>query len=75
MLIVVDCLFLDVYVPTKAVENSSIGLPVISWFYGGGFLNGGKDLFTPLLPAYDGRGAIAASDGNVIFVSSNHRVR
>lgn len=74
MLTVVDCLFLDLYVPTKAIENPSIKLPVISWFYGGGFLSGGKDLYTPLAPIYDGRGAIEASGGNVIFIASNYRV-
>ncbi len=73
-LILSDCLFLDVYVPAKAIGNPSIRLPVISWFYGGGFINGAKDLFTPLIPFYDGRGPIAASDGNVIFISSNYRV-
>lgn len=70
----VDCLFLDVYIPAKAIENHSTGLPVISWFYGGGFLGGGKDPSTPLLPFYDGKGVIAASKENVIFVASNHRV-
>ena len=74
MLKMVDCLFLDIYVPTKAIENPSIRLPVISWIYGGAFLQGGKDLYTPVAPVYEGRGAIEASGGNVIFVSSNYRV-
>lgn len=71
----VDCLFLDIYVPAKAINNPSMKLPVISWFYGGGYIFGGKDQFEPLLPFYDGTGLIQASDGNVIVVTSNYRVR
>ena len=70
----VDCLFLDIYVPAQAIQNPSIRLPVISWFFGGEFIRGGKDLFTPLLPIYDGRGPIEASGGNIIFLTSNYRV-
>lgn len=69
-----DCLFLDIYVPAKAITNPSLKLPVISWFYGGGYIFGGKDQFEPLLPFYDGTGLIQASDGNVIIVTSNYRV-
>lgn len=71
----VDCLFLDILVPAKAIDNPSLKLPVISWFYGGDYKFGGKDQFEPLLPLYDGTGLIQASDGNVIFVTSNYRVR
>lgn len=69
-----DCLFLDVYVPAKAVRNPALKLPVISWYYGGAYIFGGKDSFEPVLPFYDGTGPIQASDGNVIFVTSNYRV-
>lgn len=72
---VLDCLFLDIYVPTKAVNNPSLKLPVISWFYGGAYIFGGKDSFDPVLPFYDGTGLIEQSQGNVIFVASNYRVR
>ncbi|KAL8784797.1 MAG: hypothetical protein Q9195_008896 [Heterodermia aff. obscurata] len=69
-----DCLFLDVYVPAKAVNDPSLRLPVISWFYGGAFTFGGKDQFQPVLPLYSGTGPIEQSKGNVIFVTSNYRV-
>lgn len=69
-----DCLFLDVYVPAKAVENPGLRLPVISWFYGGAYTFGAKDQFDPILPLYHGDGLIQESGGNVIFVASNYRV-
>ncbi|KAL8667906.1 MAG: hypothetical protein Q9202_000371 [Teloschistes flavicans] len=69
-----DCLFLDVYVPATAVENPSVRLPVISWFYGGAYLFGAKDQFDPVLPFYHGTGLLQESGGNVIFVASNYRV-
>ena len=70
----IDCLFLDIYVPAAAVKNPSLRLPVISWFYGGGYTNGGKDEYGDVLPFYDGTGLIQESGGNVIFVASNYRV-
>lgn len=73
-LIAADCLFLDHYVPAKAINNPYLKLPVISWFFGGGYQIGAKDEFEPLLPFYDGTGLLQASDGNVIFVASNYRV-
>ncbi|KAL8763143.1 MAG: hypothetical protein Q9184_000988 [Pyrenodesmia sp. 2 TL-2023] len=69
-----DCLFLDIYVPAKAIDNPSLRLPVISWFYGGAYIFGGKDQFEPVLPFYDGTGLVQQSEGNVIFVASNYRV-
>ena len=69
-----DCLFLDLHVPAKAINNPSLKLPVISWFYGGAYIFGAKDQFGPALPFYDGVGLIQQSGGNVIFVSSNYRV-
>ncbi|KAL8930417.1 MAG: hypothetical protein Q9208_000601 [Pyrenodesmia sp. 3 TL-2023] len=69
-----DCLFLDVYVPAKAIDDPSLRLPVISWFYGGGYVFGAKDQFQPALPLYDGTGLLQLSEGNVIFVASNYRV-
>lgn len=70
----IDCLFLDVYVPAAAVKDPSLKLPVISWFYGGAYIFGGKDSFGGLLPLYTGTGLIQESGGNVIFVASNYRV-
>jgi carboxylesterase type B len=68
-------LFLDIYVPARAIANPSLQLPVISWFYGGAYLIGGKDSFSPLLPLYDGTGLIQQSGGDLIVVTSNYRVR
>jgi hypothetical protein len=36
LLTVIDCLFLDVYVPSKALRPGAAKLPVIVWAYGGG---------------------------------------
>ncbi|KAL2036774.1 hypothetical protein N7G274_010498 [Stereocaulon virgatum] len=69
-----DCLFLDVYVSAAAVRNPSLKLPVISWFYRGAYILGGKDQFGNVLPLYDGTGLIQQSGGNVTFVASNYRV-
>ena len=69
-----DCLFLDIYVPKKAIEDPSLKLPVISWFYGGAYIFGAKDQAEPILPFYDGTGLLQASGSNTIFVASNYRV-
>ncbi|KAL8951799.1 MAG: hypothetical protein Q9222_002248 [Ikaeria aurantiellina] len=69
-----DCLFLDVYVPRKAVEDPSLKLPVINWIFGGAFTFGAKDQAEPVLPFYDGAGLLQQSGGNVIFVAGNYRV-
>jgi carboxylesterase type B len=45
-----DCLFLDVYAPRTKLQNilggggGKRGLPVVVWIYGGGYVNGAKDL-------------------------------
>ena len=70
----VDCLFLDIYVPAAAVEDPSLKLPVVSWFYGGDYFFGGKDQFGDILPFYIGTGVLQESGGNIIFVASNYRV-
>lgn len=69
-----DCLFLDLYVPAAAVKNPSLKLPVVSWFFGGAYIFGGKDAYGHIIPFYDGTGVIQESEGNVIFVTSNYRV-
>ncbi|KAI4217815.1 MAG: hypothetical protein LQ349_009005 [Xanthoria aureola] len=69
-----DCLFLDIYVPKKAIEDPSLKLPVISWFYGGAYIFGAKDQAEPILPFYDGTGLLQASGSNTIFVASNYRM-
>ena len=69
-----DCLFLDVYVPASALNNSNSKIPVINWFYGGAYIFGAKDASQSPLPYYDGTGLIQASHNSVIFVASNYRL-
>ncbi|KAL8719749.1 MAG: hypothetical protein Q9181_008026, partial [Wetmoreana brouardii] len=69
-----DCLFLDIYVPAKAINNPSLRLPVVSWIHPGAFTFGGKDQFEPLIPFYAGDGLLQQSGGNVIYVASNYRL-
>ncbi|KAI9818916.1 MAG: hypothetical protein M1827_007737 [Pycnora praestabilis] len=70
-----DCLFLDVYVPERALSSpTKTKLPVVVWFYGGAFLFGSKDAYQPALPFYDGTGVVRQSGGNIIFVAGNYRM-
>jgi carboxylesterase type B len=62
-----DCLFLDIYVPGKALKGN-VKLPVINWIYGGAYILGAKD------GIYPGTPLIKASGGNVIFVAGNYRL-
>lgn len=64
-----DCLFLDVYVPRRALEQGrNAKFPVIYYFYGGGFDLGAKDQI------YDGNPLVKQSNGTVIYVSANYRL-
>ncbi|ORY61347.1 Alpha/Beta hydrolase protein [Pseudomassariella vexata] len=69
-----DCLFLDVYVPGKAVRNLASKLPVLAFIYGGAYVFGSKDALQPELPLYDGSGMMGQSGNNMIFVAMNYRV-
>ncbi|KAI1388022.1 Alpha/Beta hydrolase protein [Hypoxylon trugodes] len=69
-----DCLFLDMYVPGKAIKNPSQKLPVVVFVYGGGYVFGSKDSLQPELPFYDGTGLVTQSGNNMIFVAMNYRV-
>ncbi|KAH9907330.1 Alpha/Beta hydrolase protein [Xylariomycetidae sp. FL2044] len=69
-----DCLFLDLYVPGKAIGNPSMKLPVVVYIYGGAYAFGSKDSLMPDLPFYDGTGLVAQSSNNMIFVTMNYRV-
>jgi hypothetical protein len=62
-----DCLFLDVYVPGKALRPGAAKLPVVNWIYGGAYLVGDKN--------YDGAAVVKASGNNVVYVAGNYRVR
>ncbi|GAB1315730.1 Esterase and lipase [Madurella fahalii] len=69
-----DCLFLDLFVPGKAIRNPSVKLPVVVWIYGGGYVFGSKDTMTPQLPFYDGSGMIGQANNGMIFVAINYRL-
>ncbi|CAK7222974.1 hypothetical protein SCUCBS95973_005017 [Sporothrix curviconia] len=70
-----DCLFLDVYVPGKALKSpSTANLPVVVWIYGGAFVLGSKDSDMPALPFYDGSVLISQSGLDIIFVTMNYRL-
>lgn len=70
-----DCLFLDVYVPGKGLRDPGCSkLPVLHWFYGGGFVLGGKNYVQPVMPFYDGSGYVQQSNNSIIFVASNYRL-
>ena len=58
-----DCLYLNVIRPAK---QSDTGYPVVVWFYGGGFVNGGA---SPEVYS----GASFAKQG-IVFVSFNYRL-
>ncbi len=58
-----DCLYLNVWTP---VENGVQGLPVLLYFYGGGFIAGASDE-----PRYDG--ASLAQKG-IVVVTANYRL-
>ncbi|GME65394.1 Major intrinsic protein [Neofusicoccum parvum] len=60
-----DCLFLDVFVPGKAVKApDTANLPVVHW---GAYVLGSKNM-------NNGTGIVTAGDNSVIFVASNYRV-
>jgi carboxylesterase type B len=77
-----DCLFLDVYVPSWALEPDAgvdeSPLPVVVWIYGGAYIFGSKDLVfnttDGVFQAYDGQGIREAADQNVIWVTGNYRM-
>ncbi|KAF3482583.1 carboxylesterase family protein [Arthroderma uncinatum] len=69
-----DCLFLDIYVPGKALrENGSDKLPVIAWIYGGGYTIGSKDQAIEQ-GIYDGTRLVQHAAGNAIVVTFNYRL-
>lgn len=69
-----DCLFLDVYVPGKALKNPSLKLPVLVYLFGGAYIFGSKDSLQPDLPFYDGTGMMGEAGNGFIFVAPNYRV-
>ncbi|KAF2663439.1 alpha/beta-hydrolase [Microthyrium microscopicum] len=64
-----DCLFLDVYVPKKALDPYQWnGLPIVMWIYGGAYNFGSKE------GGYDATPLIKMSGGNFIYVAGNYRL-
>lgn len=72
-----DCLFLDVFTPTKVFEaaqnnaTNSTGVPVLVWIYGGGYTGGNKAGNNPA-----GLLARAKDDGGegLVYVAINYRL-
>ncbi|TVY14867.1 Carboxylesterase patB [Lachnellula arida] len=73
-----DCLFLDVFTPTKVFDLAQnhtygSGAPVLVWIYGGGYTAGSKSLFGS--PAsLIARSTQDGADDGVIFVELNYRL-
>lgn len=75
-----DCLFLDIYVP-DGFKPGVPDIPVIVWFYGGGFMFGTKDQDAywglPDHLLYSGDGFMAAAKSihkKAIYVVGNYRL-
>jgi len=61
-----DCLFLNVYVPTKALEpRGHRFFPVMVWVHGGAFIEGAGSQFDPTK---------LVTTGNVVVVTINYRL-
>ena len=58
-----DCLYLNIWTPARAPDEK---LPVMVWFYGGGFVQGSGSL-----PSFDGE---ALAHRGVIVVTINYRL-
>jgi carboxylesterase type B len=69
-----DCLYMDIYVPSKGLRHPERPLPVLVYIFGGGFIMGSKNIYQPLLAWYDGTGMITQSDNGIIFVVFNYRL-
>ncbi|BCS21121.1 uncharacterized protein APUU_21553A [Aspergillus puulaauensis] len=68
-----DCLFLDVYVPGKALKERNSSVPVVVWIHGGGYVTGSKDQAIEL-GYYDGTSLVQRGDNDLIVVSINYRL-
>ena len=67
-----DCLFLDLYVPKRVIEEQGdLPAPVVVWIYGGAFAYGAKNQVGPL---YTGQSILRTSNYTTIFVTGNYRV-
>ena len=64
-----DCLFLDLWVPGKAIRGEAKNLPVLFWIYGGGYVLGSKGF-----SLYDGSPLLKSAGNNMIYLAPNYRV-
>ncbi|OBT60417.1 hypothetical protein VE03_10255 [Pseudogymnoascus sp. 23342-1-I1] len=73
-----DCLFLDVYVPSGALEPDAKKLPVVVWIFGGAYIFGAKggeiELPSGTFSPYDGQGFRDATNNSLIWVTGNYRL-
>ncbi|KAF2115728.1 carboxylesterase family protein-like protein [Lophiotrema nucula] len=74
-----DCLFLDLFVPERALKSAGKGrgAAVLVWFYGGGYTFGRKENNPAglLAAAASGKGNITDSgDSDIIYISVNYRL-
>ncbi|KAH8145422.1 uncharacterized protein LAJ45_10544 [Morchella importuna] len=63
-----DCLFLDVIVPRKVLEGEITDVPVLVWFFGGGYVLGSKTQHG------DPINFLVDSPSPVIYVAPNYRL-
>ncbi|KAL3441322.1 Alpha/Beta hydrolase protein [Aspergillus insuetus] len=68
-----DCLFLDIYVPKRALKGHKPSTPVAVWIHGGGYVTGSKDQGITI-GYFDGTSLINRADNNLIVVSINYRL-
>jgi len=61
-------LFLDIWVPGKAIRGEVKNLPVLFWLYGGGYVLGAKSF-----SLYDGSPLLKSAGNNMIFIAPNYR--
>ncbi|KAL2859560.1 carboxylesterase family protein [Aspergillus pseudodeflectus] len=68
-----DCLFLDIYVPGKALRKRKSKVPVVVWIHGGAYVSGSKDQAVKS-GYYNGTSLIKRADDDLIVVTINYRL-
>ncbi|KAJ0423580.1 Alpha/Beta hydrolase protein [Aspergillus carlsbadensis] len=68
-----DCLFLDIYVPGKALRRRRSKVPVVVWVHGGAYVSGSKDQAVKS-GYYNGTTLIKRADDDLIVVTINYRL-
>ncbi|XP_035673118.1 crystal protein-like [Branchiostoma floridae] len=62
-----DCLYLNIFISRTILTNSTVRLPVLVWFHGGGYDSG-----TGSALSYDGR--FLANKTNTVVMTTNYRL-